>query len=249
MTREMRYGVSPGGPLEAPGDGGSTRAADAGGPSGLRRFLERREQPPEQQPAAPGTRCEMCSEPLMGAHSQGGGHSHVVNVETRRILCTCRPCYLLFTHPGAGGGKHRAVPDRYLYAPSFPPGATLWESSGIPVGMAFLFRSSTAGPVAFYPSPAGATESTLPLRAWEAAVDNEPRFRDIAEDVEALLVNQLEDDEFEAFLVPIDACYELVGVVRTHWRGFDGGTEARQRIRDFFDRLRTTARRIEVGDE
>ncbi|KGI80692.1 hypothetical protein IL38_15125 [Actinopolyspora erythraea] len=189
---------------------------------------------------APGTTCEMCSEPLWES-----GHSHVADVTSRRILCTCRACYLLFTHPGAGGGKHRAVPERYRYAPSFPAGAALWESTGIPVGMAFLFRSSLTGPVLFYPSPAGATESTLPRRDWDELVAG-PAFADIAEDVEALLVNQLDGSgtEFEGFLVPVDTCYELVGLVRTHWRGFDGGSRARERIEEFFAGLRARAERV-----
>ena len=38
----------------------------------------------------------------------------------------------------------------------------------------------------------------------------------------------------EAHLVPIDACYELVGLLRQVWRGFDGGQEARARIETWF---------------
>jgi hypothetical protein len=34
--------------------------------------------------------------------------------------------------------------------------------------------------------------------------------------------------------VPIDRCYELVGVLRRVWRGFDGGQEARALIDGFF---------------
>ena len=32
------------------------------------------------------------------------------------------------------------------------------------------------------------------------------------------------DGGAECFIVPIDACYELVGHLRRLWRGFDGGT-------------------------
>ena len=38
----------------------------------------------------------------------------------------------------------------------------------------------------------------------------------------------------EAYLVPIDACYELVGQLRRLWRGFDGGTEASDALDAFF---------------
>ena len=46
-------------------------------------------------------------------------------------------------------------------------------------------------------------------------------------DVEALLVRAAADGGgAECYLVPIDACYELVGQLRRLWRGFDGGREA-----------------------
>ena len=38
--------------------------------------------------------------------------------------------------------------------------------------------------------------------------------------------------------MPIDACYELVGQLRTLWRGFDGGQEARDALDAFFDGVR-----------
>ena len=41
----------------------------------------------------------------------------------------------------------------------------------IPIGLAFFMRSSVSGGVvAFYPSPAGATESELSLEAWDELV-------------------------------------------------------------------------------
>jgi hypothetical protein len=204
--------------------------------TGLRRFLQ-----PAQR-AKPGERCEMCTEPV------AEDHSHVIDLESRAIMCTCRGCYLLFTHSGAGGKRHRAVPDRYLHAPAFALGSALWESIGIPVRMAFLFRNSVLDTtVAFYPSPAGATESLLPLGAWEEMLDGNSEFATVSPDVEALLINK-NDDGFECFLVPIDVCYELVGLVRLHWRGFDGGTEAWQAIDGFFARLRQRATRIGAGD-
>ncbi len=44
------------------------------------------------------------------------------------------------------------------------------------------------------------------------------------------------------YLVPIDACYELVGLLRMHWTGFDGGPEARADIDAFFERVRSRVR-------
>jgi hypothetical protein len=45
----------------------------------------------------------------------------------------------------------------------------------------------------------------------------------------------------ECLLVPVDACYRLVGLVRLHWRGFDGGADAWREIDNFFDALREQA--------
>jgi len=197
--------------------------------SGLRRFAKR--VPTEQV-----ERCEMCARPI--AHE----HSHVVNTESRAILCACRPCYLLFTHDGAG--KHRAIPERYVHVAELTGGRALWESAGIPVRMAFVFTNSELGtPAAFYPSPAGATESLLALDSWTQLMADNPVLADLAPDVEALLIN-VEGETFEGFLVPIDACYRLVGLVRLNWKGFDGGTEAWREIDGFFAELRGRARDV-----
>jgi hypothetical protein len=101
--------------------------------------------------------------------------------------------------------------------------------------------------VAFYPSPAGATESLLPLGAWEEMLKSNSELATVSPDVEALLINK-NDDGFECFLVPIDVCYELVGLVRLHWRGFDGGTEAWEAIDGFFAGLRQRSTRVGVSD-
>jgi hypothetical protein len=165
-------------------------------------------------------------------------HPHLVNLETRALLCACRSCFLLFTREGAAGGKVRAVPDRYLYDPSFPITPEQWDELQIPVGVAFLFRNSAQGrTVAFYPSPGGATESLLDVEAWEARVAAHPAFADVEPDVEALIVRRIED-RFECYLAPIDACYRLVGLVRARWKGFDGGQEVREELDRFFQDLR-----------
>ncbi len=168
-------------------------------------------------------------------------HEHVVNTESRSLMCTCRGCWLLFTSDGAGGGKFRAVPDRYLTLDlHVEPGA--WDELQIPVSVAFFFRNSTLGSMAaFYPSPAGATESLLPLDAWDRLVAVNDVLGTMEADVEALLVRR-DDRHDDAYLVPIDACYELVGELRRLWKGFDGGTEARDAMDDFFERLRERSR-------
>jgi len=205
---------------------------------GLRRFVPGAAPPPP--PTEQIERCEMCAEPI------GERHGHVVDIENRGLMCTCRPCALLFTAEGAGGGRYRAVPERYRYAADVPLAESTWDAIGIPVATAFFFTNSELGhTVAFYPSPAGATESLLSLEAWTDLLAAIPALADLRPDVEALLVHKSESG-FECFAVPIDACYQLVGLVRMHWQGFDGGEEAWAAIHEFFAGLRERSERVVV---
>ena len=109
--------------------------------------------------------------------------------------------------------------------------------------MAFFFVNSVIDrTVCFYPGPAGAAESELPLDAWQRVVDNNPKLRVVLADVEALIVRVRPGLNAECFLVPIDVCYELVGRLRRVWRGFDGGQDARREIDDFFGTVAAKAR-------
>ena len=184
-----------------------------------------------QQPAPrAGERCEMCARTIEGEHP------HVVDVQARRLLCTCRPCYLLFTRDGAADGRLRAVPERFRFAPRFQLDEEIWGRLQIPVRTAFFLPSSESVMV-FYPSPAGATESQLGFPDWDAVVQANPVLRTLEPDVEALLVHGRRGEPFRCYLVPIDVCYELVGRVRQTWRGFDGGEEAWREIDGFFAAL------------
>ncbi|MGF7236105.1 MAG: DUF5947 family protein [Frankia sp.] len=188
-------------------------------------------------------RCELCGAAVAGEHQ------HVVHVGNRSLLCACRPCYLLFTRDDAALA-YRAVPDRYLSFPPLP--APVWEELELPVGTAFLFVNSALGRVvAFYPGPAGAIESELALDAWERVVAAVPELGTLRPDVEALLVHTADrrtggpataGGGTEAFGVPIDACYELVGHLRLLWRGFDGGQDVRRRLTEFFALVRGKSR-------
>ena len=183
----------------------------------------------------------MCAVPI------GAEHRHVVDLEGRAIRCTCAPCQLLFSHEGAAQGRYRAVPMRYLYDTDFQMSEGQWDELQIPVGLAFFFKNSAMDEfVALYPSPAGATESELPLDTWTDILAANPDITEIVPDVEALLLRRM-DKGTECYLVPIDACYDLVGRVRLHWRGFQGGTEVWEEIDAFFSRLREQGRRLGVG--
>jgi hypothetical protein len=205
----------------------------------LRRFLRR---PADR--SRPGERCELCGEAIPEEHG------HVADVESRGLLCTCRACYLLFTHRGAARGRYRSVPDRYRWDPTFRLTEAQWDGLQIPVDVAFFFFNTPLGRfVALYPGPGGATESELDVGAgaWRDVLDANPAFADLAPDVEALLVRRA-GDRFEAYLVPIDACYELVGRVKRTWKGFAGGEEAWREIDEFFERLRERSGGPASGD-
>ena len=210
--------------------------------AGLRRFVPGAAPPPPPAEKK-GPRCEMCAEPI------DEWHGHVVDLEGRGLMCTCRGCAMLFSTPGAGKGRFKKVPERYRHAANVPLAEMTWDSIGIPVGMAFFFTNTAMGrTVAFYPSPAGATESLLSLDAWADLLGAIPDLGDLQPDVEALLVRKQEKG-FEFFVVPIDACYELVGLVRMYWKGFDGGEEAWKAINEFFSGLRERSEPLASNDD
>lgn len=223
------------------------------GPSGLRRFVPGSAPapppaapaaPPPEPAAAPAERCEMCATEVPAVHG------HVADLDNATLACVCRACYLLFTESGAGGGRYRGVPDRYLADPARPMAVAEWDSLQIPVGLAFFLRSSRSGEThAFYPSPAGATESTLDLAAWARLTAGYPLLAEAQPDTEAVLICR-DGAGVECYLVPIDACYELAGRMRLYWRGFDGGEQARAAITDFLADVRSRARDLagQAGD-
>jgi hypothetical protein len=199
--------------------------------TGLRRF--------SRPPQAAGSHCEMCAEPV------GRDHAHVVNTESRALLCACAACHMLLTGPARG--RYRAVPRRYLHAPRFRMTPADWDELQIPVRTAFFFHNSALGrAVAFYPSPAGATESLLPLSSWDRILAGNPELPEPEPDVEALLIDRRQSG-FACHLVPIDACYELVGLVRLHWKGFHGGQEAWTAIDGFFAELEQRGQAVPYG--
>jgi hypothetical protein len=182
------------------------------------------------QPPVPVERCDLCKVAI------GSEHPHLLEIASRRLLCSCPACAVLFS--GASDAKFRRVPPRAEFLPDFCITDAQWESLYIPIGVAFLVRSSAVGGVvAVYPSPAGATESQLPTETWLALEESAPFLTELAPDVEALLVNRLNGAR-DHYLTSIDQCYRLVGLVRTHWRGFSGGTEVWDAIDRFFAELK-----------
>jgi hypothetical protein len=212
--------------------------------SALRRFArEESENKEEEAESSPEERCDLCGQPI----PPDPDHRHLMEVATREISCVCRPCSILFDSKAASEGRYRIVPDRLLNLVDFEMSDARWEGLRVPVDMAFFFYSTPAGKVvAYYPSPMGPTESLLELETWEQLERDNPELGDMERDVEALLVNRGRGAH-DSFLVPIDECYKLVGVIRTRWRGFSGGREVWDEIARFFEDLGRRARTASAG--
>lgn len=195
----------------------------------LRQFARKR---------TPVERCEMCSREL------AADHEHLVEPANRKLICACAACAILFE--GQSGTKYKRVPRRVLFLRDFQLTDGQWDGLMVPIEMAFFFHSTPHGRViALYPSPAGPTESLLSLDAWTDIVDANPILSEMEADVSALLVNRVGHargaSPAEYYLVPIDECYKLVGLIRTHWRGLSGGTEVWREIGAFFAALKKRA--------
>jgi hypothetical protein len=199
----------------------------------LRQFAKR-ERPLE--------RCELCS---LGLRTD---HPHLIELSQRKLLCTCDACAILFSGQGV---KFKRVPRRVLSLPTFHLTDAEWNGLTIPINMAFFFKNSLENRViAMYPSPAGATESLLALESWNDIAGRNPTLNEMQSDVEALLVNRLGYSRGysapEYYLLPIDECYKLVGLIRMHWKGLSGGTEVWREIGEVFSNLK--ARSVEFKD-
>jgi hypothetical protein len=180
--------------------------------------------------------CELCARALEGRHA------HLLDPQARRILCACDPCAFLFQD---GAGRYRRVPRDSFFLSDLALDNLQWESLSIPVNLAFFFFSSPAKRVvAYYPSPGGATESLLTLEAWEGIASAHSRVGQMQPDVEALLVNRVASPP-DYYIVPIDRCYELSGIVRKHWQGFTGGDDVWREVANFFAALRSEAVTVE----
>jgi hypothetical protein len=186
----------------------------------------------------PQERCDLCGEVI------GAEHRHLIDLRTRELLCACTPCKILFEQDAAGGGHFRLIPERRLALDGFELDDVRWANLRLPVEMAFFFRNSEAERVvAYYPSPAGPTESLLDLDAWDELEADNPVLTTLAPDVEALLVNRVKGAR-RYYLVPIEDCYRLVALIRTNWRGLSGGSEVWEEIDRFFAALSSRAETV-----
>jgi len=182
-------------------------------------------------------RCELCSVVVRSEHS------HLIEIPQGRLICACDACALLFS--GRSDARFRLVPRRVRKLVDFRMTDAEWDSLLIPINLAFFVKTGDSRVSAFYPSPAGATESLLPLETWNRIAEVNPVLQSLQPDVEALLVNRVgharQTSAAEYYIAPIDACYQLVGLIRLHWHGLSGGEEVWREIGNFFAELRAKA--------
>ena len=180
----------------------------------------------------------------MCAKELAADHQHLLNPNTRKLTCACDACSILFGSQGQT--KLKRVPRRVRYLPDFHMTDSQWDGLMMPINMAFFFKSTPQNRVvALYPSPAGATESLLSFDTWDAIELENPVLLEMEADVEALLVNRIGHSRgfanAEYYIVPIDECFKLVGLIRTRWHGLSGGAEVWKEIGQFFGGLKAKA--------
>ena len=108
-----------------------------------------------------------------------------------------------------------------------------WDAFQIPVERGLLLpqlvaRTGSRPSTRARPAP---PSRCSPLDAWDDLVAANPILGDAGRPTSRRCSSGSATTGTTAFLVPIDACYELVGQMRRLWRGFDGGREAQRRPR------------------
>ena len=211
-----------------PGFRGKTSQGEGQGGSLIKTLRRFRQRQSAQE------RCELCSVGLLL------NHRHLLELSNSRIICSCDPCALRFHD--VVDGRFKLIPRDIWDLSQFSLSNAEWESLALPINLTFFFHSSPEKKMkALYPSPAGATESLLPLEAWNSLAERNSRLRAMQSDVEAFLINRV-GTKPEYYVVPIDVCFELVGLIRVHWRGLSGGDAVWSQVETFFARLRANAR-------
>lgn len=164
-------------------------------------------------------RCAFCGGALADAHA------HLLDAQDGAARCACAACALAL---GGSARWHRggARPARLEAAPG---DASRWEVLGLPVGLAWFFLDASGRAQARYPGAGGAVRAPGGDAAWQARALEVPAIRALEPGAEAVLVRR-DARGLRAWRVPMDRCWHLAGLLRRHWRGLDGGGEARAHL-------------------
>ena len=158
----------------------------------------------------PVAECELCARVLEGEQEQ------LLEPDARRVFRACLACaQLLAQEQRQLGARYLRVQRRAARLPQLYFDDVTWAELSVPVGLAFFtMRSRTGEVVATFPGRAGLIETFVPLKAWSDLERKFPALKDIAPEVEALLVRRtLRHQDY--FQVSIDHCYELSALLRS----------------------------------
>lgn len=181
---------------------------------------------PARAPVA-SERCELCAQPLEERHE------HLLEMETRRLACACTACALLFDVSNGAALTWRRLPRDARFLPHLNLDTAEWAGLAIPIQLAFIFTNSLSGAItATYPSPAGAVRADIDSATWRHLGAHHPEIAALGADVEALLIDRMSTPH-ACYIIPLDAAYRLVGLVRQAWSGFGGGPEVRRAVAAF----------------
>jgi len=190
-------------------------------------FISKLRKIADPSPEVVSEKCDFCGQIIPP------DHRHLVDLSSLKFMCACEMCTVI----QAISGKYKPIPQRYLELENFIMSDDLWSEFMIPVNMAFfVYSSSRNGTVAYYPAPTGATESKLKLDAWKKLEDLNPVLSTLVPDLEGLLINRIDNISIY-YIVPIDSCYKLIGMIKTSWKGIFGGKEVNDTIRKYFTEL------------
>jgi len=177
--------------------------------SGLRRVA--RQAARDSDPGEREERCDLCADPLPPEHP----HRHLIQPATGTVSCACRACSVLFDHGATAASGFRLLPRGRRRLDGCHIDDTVWAGLGIPVALAFFTRSAQGGEItAAYPSPLGALRATVTPDDWQRVEECHPQLPGQVTDVLALLVNRA-NGAGEHWLVPLDDCYRLVGIIKS----------------------------------
>jgi hypothetical protein len=173
--------------------------------------------------------CDLCGAALIESHP------HLLDAANRKLECACEACAILFS---GDHQRRRRIPRRIRFLPDFRMTDAEWDSLGIPIGVAFVYRNSASDRVvALYPSPAGPVESLLTMDAWVDICRENPSLSGMEPDVEGLLAYRVGTAR-EHYIIPVDECFKLIGTIRIHWKGFSGGMAMWQEVGKFLEGLK-----------
>src|SRR5690348_6962995 len=82
------------------------------------------------QPRPLRERCDLCSVELAETHA------HLLELASRRLVCACDACAVLFDNQAAG--KYRRVPRRFQLLADFRLAEEQWAALQLPIDLAFF---------------------------------------------------------------------------------------------------------------